>query len=73
MPGMSGFEVLDVLKSSEATRGIPVVVCTSRFLSDADKIQLSGKTVAILSKEGLGGSELAEVVCQLVRDRAATL
>jgi CheY-like chemotaxis protein len=29
MPGMNGFEALDILKADAATKGIPVVMCTS--------------------------------------------
>jgi signal transduction histidine kinase/CheY-like chemotaxis protein len=65
MPGMSGFEVLDALKTGPATKDIPVVICTSRVLSDNERIQLEGKTVAVVSKQG--HAELAEVIRRAVR------
>ncbi|MGD0132953.1 MAG: ATP-binding protein [Bryobacteraceae bacterium] len=65
MPGMSGFEVLEVLKTAPATKDIPVVICTSRVLSDDERIQLEGKTVAVVSKQG--HAELAEVIRRAVR------
>lgn len=41
MPGMSGFEALDILKASPSTAHIPVVMCTSHedpeFISQAKK------------------------------------
>ena len=52
MPGMSGFEVLDALKTDVATKDIPVMICTSRVLTEPERLQLAGKTLAILSKEG---------------------
>jgi signal transduction histidine kinase/DNA-binding response OmpR family regulator len=67
MPGMSGFEVLEALKSNDATKEIPVVIRTSRVLSDSERIQLMGKAVAILSKEGPGCEEIAEVIRRTVR------
>jgi CheY-like chemotaxis protein len=66
MPGMSGFEVLDALKTSAATKDIPVVICTSRVLTEQERLQLEGKTVAILSKEGHGRREIAEVIRRAV-------
>jgi len=53
MPGMTGFEVLERLKAEHATENIPVVVCTSRILSDSERLQLTGKASAILNKQGL--------------------
>jgi signal transduction histidine kinase/CheY-like chemotaxis protein len=66
MPGMSGFEVLDALKSDVATKDIPVVICTSRVLTESERLRLTGKAVAILGKEGQGLQEIAEVVRRTV-------
>jgi signal transduction histidine kinase/CheY-like chemotaxis protein len=66
MPGMSGFEVLDALKAAAATKDIPVVICTSRLLPEQERLQLESKTVAILSKEGYGHSEIAEAIRRAV-------
>jgi signal transduction histidine kinase/CheY-like chemotaxis protein len=66
MPGMSGFEVLDALKTGAATKDIPVVICTSRLLTEQERIQLEGKTVAILNKEGYGDPEIAEAIRRAV-------
>lgn len=49
MPDMSGFEMLDRLGSDPATHGIPVLVITSKVLTDAEQRRLS-RAVAILSK-----------------------
>ncbi len=69
MPGMSGFEVLDALKTNLATKDIPVVICTSRVLSESERLRLTGKTVAILSKEGRGLQEIAQVVRRMASPR----
>jgi signal transduction histidine kinase/DNA-binding response OmpR family regulator len=66
MPGMSGFEVLDALKIGAATKDIPVVICTSRILTEQERLQLEGKTAAILNKEGYGRREIAEVIRRAV-------
>jgi signal transduction histidine kinase/DNA-binding response OmpR family regulator len=66
MPGMSGFEVLDALKTGHATKDIPVVICTSRVLSELEQVQLEGKIAAIVSKEGYGHGEIAKVIRRAV-------
>jgi signal transduction histidine kinase/CheY-like chemotaxis protein len=66
MPGMSGFEVLDALKTAAATKDIPVVICTSRILTEQERLQLEGKTVAILTKEGYRHPEIAEAIRRAV-------
>jgi CheY-like chemotaxis protein len=50
MPGMNGFEALDILKSTPATKHIPVVMCTSN--EDSEFIAQARKkgAVDILSK-----------------------
>jgi hypothetical protein len=55
-----------VLKSDAATKDIPVVICTSRILTEPERLQLAGKTLAILSKGELAQDEIAEVVRRAV-------
>jgi CheY-like chemotaxis protein/two-component sensor histidine kinase len=50
MPGRSGFDVLDELKADERTAHIPVVIHTSKILSDADYGRLAGRQIAVLPK-----------------------
>jgi CheY-like chemotaxis protein len=66
MPGMSGFEVLDALKSNTATKDIPVIICSSRVLAESERLQLLAKAAAILPKEGPGCEEIAEVIRRAV-------
>ncbi|MBV9769795.1 MAG: response regulator [Bryobacterales bacterium] len=66
IPGMNGFEVLDALKENAATKDIPVVICTSRILTASERLQLTGRTVAILSKDERGLQEIAEVIRRTV-------
>ncbi|HUS04835.1 MAG TPA: ATP-binding protein [Bryobacteraceae bacterium] len=57
MPGMTGFEVLDLLKSEAATAGIPVIVSTSLVLTDVDRSILDERAIAVLSKAGFAGPD----------------
>jgi signal transduction histidine kinase/DNA-binding response OmpR family regulator len=66
MPGMTGFEVLEALKTDDATKDIPVVICTSYVLTELERLQLDGKTVAILSKEEDRQGEITEVIRRAV-------
>jgi CheY-like chemotaxis protein len=66
MPGMSGFAVLDALKADAATKDIPVVICTSRVVTEQERLQLESKAVAVVSKEEDRQREIAEVVRRAV-------
>lgn len=50
MPGMSGFEVLEHLRSKEETRKLPVVVYTSKALSADEREQLERLNAGVLPK-----------------------
>ena len=52
MPGRTGFEVLEELKSDPATREIPVVIHTSKVMTAADETRLAGRHLGLLSKSG---------------------
>ncbi len=62
MPGRTGFEVLDELKSETATRDIPVVIHTSKKITDADMARLAGRQVGLLPKSGKDRKEALEVI-----------
>lgn len=54
MPGKSGYEVLEELRSDTATKDIPVVIHTSKMLTQADRSRLEGKIAAVLPKSAKG-------------------
>jgi CheY-like chemotaxis protein len=64
MPDLNGFDVLDELKGDPATKHIPVIIHTSRKLSEEDLVRLKGRALAVLPKD-LGSSEPA---WQVIRD-----
>ncbi|MEJ5362382.1 MAG: response regulator [Spirochaetota bacterium] len=51
MPGMSGFEVLEQLKSDTTTKEIPVIILSSKILEEEDRKKLEGNVVSILTKD----------------------
>jgi signal transduction histidine kinase/CheY-like chemotaxis protein len=64
LPDMTGFEILDRLKSDAETRKIPVVINTSEILDEAERGRLVEETVAILAK----GNKSREAAIAQVRD-----
>jgi CheY-like chemotaxis protein/two-component sensor histidine kinase len=67
MPDLDGFDVIAALHNDPATRGVPVVVLTAHTLTDADKIRLSGKVIAIAGKtdNADGLAQLAHTIGEL--------
>ncbi len=57
MADMTGFEVLERLKSDNATKGIPVILNTSAILSEEERRRLTAGTAAILSKSAVPAEE----------------
>ena len=53
MPEMDGFEVLRLLKADPVTRGIPVVIVTSRSVTASERAELEQGAAAVLSKDVL--------------------
>jgi CheY-like chemotaxis protein/anti-sigma regulatory factor (Ser/Thr protein kinase) len=53
LPGMDGFEVLEALRREPSTRNIPVIIHTSRSLTEQERGRLLPHVVGILSKSGL--------------------
>jgi len=58
MPDLSGFEVLERLKSDSATRNIPVVIHTSKVLDEDDRARLNS-AVGIIPKSILSTRDVA--------------
>jgi signal transduction histidine kinase/DNA-binding response OmpR family regulator len=68
MPGMSGFDVLGRLKEDPATMDIPVVVLTSKALTDEERRRLAPHAHRILSKQALAEGREIEHLRDILRD-----
>lgn len=53
MPDLSGFEVLRQLRNDPATEKLPVLIYTSKTLSDGEKTQLDAWNASIVRKEDI--------------------
>ncbi len=63
MPEMSGFEVIERLKAAPASRDIPVIIVTSRNLTDLERRKLmEGGAAMILSKQNLSATLVEDVL-----------
>ncbi|MGH3628699.1 MAG: response regulator, partial [Sciscionella sp.] len=58
MPDVNGFDVVEALSSSPATRGIPIMVLTAKNLTEADISQLNGHVSTILKRGSTGSVDL---------------
>ena len=58
MPGVSGFDVVEALRSDSSTSSIPIMVLTAKQLTEEDKRQLSGQVAAVFERNSLAGPEL---------------
>jgi len=66
MPGLTGFEVLVRLKEEPATANIPVVIVTSQILSSLEREELMRNAVAVIGKEALDRTDIAELLRRTV-------
>jgi CheY-like chemotaxis protein len=62
MPEISGYELLTQLRSDPLTSSIPVIVNTSKVLSENERELLAADTVAILSKQSTSQQEALAAV-----------
>jgi CheY-like chemotaxis protein len=60
MPEKTGFEVLEKLRTQEKTRNLPVIVCTSKVLSDPEKQQLERLGAGLISKADVANTLAAD-------------
>jgi CheY-like chemotaxis protein len=64
MPNMNGFEVLQELKANSTTSNIPVIINTSKLLTETEYNYLTQNTVAILSKDRTSHEQATSLVKQ---------
>ncbi len=62
MPDVSGFEVVEALKSMPDTHEIPIVVLTAKVLMAEDRLRLNGHVLDILEKSTFDGAQFVREV-----------
>src|SRR5688572_2580041 len=68
MPDISGFDVLDRLKSDPQMRAIPVAIVTSLILNETDRRRLASQACAILSKGELSRDRVERLLTMLITE-----
>ena len=66
MPDISGFEVLNSLKTDASTQSIPVAVVTSATLTEANRRLLETQTCAIINKNELSRERIEDLWQQVI-------
>jgi CheY-like chemotaxis protein len=61
MPGMNGFEFLDRFRRDPRHRQVPVIVWTSKDLTNAEIARLRSSAQAIVPKANGGNAVIAEL------------
>jgi signal transduction histidine kinase/DNA-binding response OmpR family regulator len=59
MPGMDGFEVVEALRADPDTKSVPVVILTSKSMTQQDKERLQGRITYVAGKTEFDLSGLA--------------
>jgi len=67
MPGLDGFEVVDRLRSNPSTRGIPIVILTSKTMTAEDKRRLEGRISYLADKIEFNAEGFLDLVQSLSR------
>ncbi len=68
MPGISGFEVLEIIRSSNTGMDIPVIIMASKTLSVEEEQILKKSTNSFLIKDGLDEIKLKNKLLKLLQD-----
>ncbi len=68
MPEMDGFTVLEKIRSHGRTAGIPVIIVTSKDLTNYDRKRLSGNVSSILTKNLSTPRELIAEIITILSD-----
>ncbi|MBN1200826.1 MAG: threonine synthase [Anaerolineae bacterium] len=67
MPGMDGFQVIDILKSDETLSQIPIIVLTAKELTPRERERLSNQIDALLQKGGFVDEELLQSIIKTLQ------
>ncbi len=66
MPEVTGFDVVEALRSDDATKSTPIMVLTAKHLNESDIRQLNGHVSTILKRGSTGASDLLGLLRQIV-------
>jgi PAS domain S-box-containing protein len=69
MPEVTGFDVVDALRQNAETSGIPILVVTSKTMTESDRARLNGYVAAVIEKTSFSSDHLATEVRRAMSGR----
>jgi CheY-like chemotaxis protein len=69
MPEVNGFDVVDALRQNAETAGIPILVVTSKTMTESDRARLNGYVAAVIEKTSFSSDHLATEVRRAMSGR----
>ena len=66
MPEVSGFDVVEALRSREDTRETPIMILSAANLTDDDKRRLNGRVSQVLRRGSVGASDIVSLLKRTV-------
>ncbi|MFC1946876.1 PAS domain S-box protein [Chloroflexota bacterium] len=70
MPDLSGFEVIEKLRNTEGVKDIPVIVLTSKDLSNDELCYLGHQTEGVVRKGSLSREDFLSTIKKLIKSAA---
>lgn len=67
MPRVNGFDVLDILKTTKSTKGVPVVVLTALMQDDTKERVKNSGAAGFLVKAEVVPSQVVDVIEQVIQ------
>lgn len=71
MPEVSGFDVVEALRSDDATKAMPIMILMSEHLTEADLRRLNGRVSAIVRRGSTGAVDLLQLLQEVLARRGA--
>jgi signal transduction histidine kinase/DNA-binding response OmpR family regulator len=68
MPEVTGFDVVEALRSNEATQETPIMILTAMNLTEAEKEHLRGRVSSILTRGSVGASDIVSMLKRVIAD-----
>jgi PAS domain S-box-containing protein len=69
MPDVTGFDVVESLSQHAETSGIPILVVTSKDMTDSDRARLNGYVAAVIEKTSFSSDQFAAEVRRAMSGR----
>ena len=69
MPDISGFDVIEKLRIHPMAKGIPIIICSAKDITEEEKKELNGNILAIVQKSGHTKEDLLAAIKKIEQVR----